>query len=226
MCIILCSFRLWLDVCVLLYRREDGNNTCESSVLSGPIVEIISELVKQMKRPHWEILCWTPFTHFMDIALVLQEREVLDVLLLVYDDRSQRFKIGESILSFKAEDVTLILGLHCDVNIISFKNQRLQSNFEKTFLHKMYNHHREVIKDNLFRLVHRQRQWVEDLCKAPRGVLYDYDLVPQYFSKCPTIRSKVRWWSGLARPLRLGSCYSQVANDRCHYNNRVFPIAV
>ncbi|KAH7689753.1 hypothetical protein IHE45_02G003400 [Dioscorea alata] len=59
-------------------------------------------------------------------------------------------------MSFKAEDMTLILGLRCKGDIVSFKNERVQCEFEQLFLSKMDNRHSDAIKDNLFRLVPRK----------------------------------------------------------------------
>lgn len=56
----------------------------------------------------------------MDIKPVLQERGVLNVLMQVYDDRNMRYKIGESMLLFRIEDVPLILDLRYDRDIVSF----------------------------------------------------------------------------------------------------------
>lgn len=94
------------------------------------IVEMISTLRKEMHMRHWEILRGTSFGHLMDDASIIQERGVLDALLQVYDNRNQRFKIGESILPFKAEDVALILGLCCEGDIVSFKHKRVLCDFE------------------------------------------------------------------------------------------------
>lgn len=110
------------------------------------VVKMISELKKQMNRQHQEILRGTPLPHFMDMAPVMQDKGVLNALLQVYDNRNQRFKLGESILSFRVEDVALILGLYYDEDIVSFKNERVQSKFEHTFLNKMHNRHYDVTK--------------------------------------------------------------------------------
>lgn len=136
-----------------LTTTEDDNKASQRKVLFIPIVETILELKKQMNRWYWKILCRTPFTHFTDVSLVMQERRVLDALLQVYNDRNQHFKIGESILPFKVEDVALILGLCCDGDIVSFKHKMVQSKFEQTFLNKIHNRHHDVIKENLTRLV-------------------------------------------------------------------------
>ncbi|KAH7672129.1 hypothetical protein IHE45_09G032900 [Dioscorea alata] len=94
-----------------------------------------------------------PFGHFIDVTPMLQERGVLDVILQVYNEKKQGFQIRQSLLVFRAEDVTLILGLRCDGDIVSFKNEKDESNFEKKFLHKMHNRHRNAIKDNLLTIV-------------------------------------------------------------------------
>lgn len=50
-------------------------------------------------------------------------------------------------LSFKPEDVALILGLRCDGDNVSFKNKSLQSEFEQTFLNKMHNWQHDATKE-------------------------------------------------------------------------------
>ncbi|KAH7672124.1 hypothetical protein IHE45_09G032500 [Dioscorea alata] len=119
----------------------------------APVVETLTELKKEINRCHWEILRRTLFSHIMDVALVKQERGVFDVLLQVYDDGNQWFRIVESTLPFREEDVALILGLRCNGDIVSFKHERDQSMFEQTFLNKMHNRHSDAIKVNLFKLV-------------------------------------------------------------------------
>lgn len=59
-------------------------------------------------------------------------------------------------LPFRIEDVTLILGLHYNGDIVSFKHERVKSEFEQTFLNKMHNQHCDAIKDNFFKLVCRK----------------------------------------------------------------------
>lgn len=176
MCIILCSyFNYWMGVCIFPHRIEDGNNTCECSILFGPCCWNDLKVKKTNEEaalgaPPQDVIC--PFDgRRTRVARKKGSRRVVEV----YDDRSQCFKIVESMVSFRAEDVTLILGLCCDGDTLSFKHESVQSNFEKNFLHKMHNRHRDAIKENLFKLV-----------------LHDYDIVPQYFSKCPSIHSKVR----------------------------------
>lgn len=54
----------------------------------NPIVEMITELKKQMNKQHWEILHKIPFAHFMDVTPMLQERGLLNTLLKAYDNCS------------------------------------------------------------------------------------------------------------------------------------------
>lgn len=42
-------------------------------------------------------------------------------------------------LPFRTEDVELVLGVLCDGDIVSFKNERDQFVFEQIFLNKMHN---------------------------------------------------------------------------------------
>jgi len=93
----------------------------------------------------------------MDVTPVLQERGVLDAVLQVYDDKKQGFQIGQSLLAFRAEDVAIILGLCCDRDIVFFKHEKYESDFEKRFLHKIHNRHRDAIKDNLLTIVRSKK---------------------------------------------------------------------
>lgn len=57
----------------------------------------------------------------MDVEPIMQERRVLHVLMQIYEDHIQNFKIGETHLLFRPKDVDLIMGLHYEGDIISFK---------------------------------------------------------------------------------------------------------
>lgn len=78
---------------------------------------------------------------------------VLDALLRIYDDRTQRFKIGDNMLPFRPEGVAIVMGVACMGDIISFGNEGNSSDFERAYLNKIHNRHRDPIKENLFRLV-------------------------------------------------------------------------
>ncbi|KAH7672208.1 hypothetical protein IHE45_09G039600 [Dioscorea alata] len=67
-----------------------------------------------MTRRHWGILKQTPFSHLMDIEPIVKERNILDALMQVFDERTRTFKLGESHLHLRAEDVSLLLGLKCE----------------------------------------------------------------------------------------------------------------
>ena len=74
----------------------------------------------------------------------------------MYNDRIQRFTIGESTLAFRHEDVALIMGLHCDRDVVSFKHEKKHSVFEQIYLDKMHNRHRDAIKAYLLKLIHNK----------------------------------------------------------------------
>lgn len=64
---------------------------------------------------------------------------MFDALLHVYDGRNQQFRIGETMLPFRVEDVALVLVVRYDGDVVSFKHERDQSMFEQKFLNKMHN---------------------------------------------------------------------------------------
>ncbi|KAM0934919.1 hypothetical protein DsansV1_C30g0215631 [Dioscorea sansibarensis] len=66
----------------------------------------------------------TPFSHFMDLKPVTQERTILVALMQVFDERPKRFKLDKSYLQFRPEDVALILGLRCGGDAIEFKRKK------------------------------------------------------------------------------------------------------
>lgn len=48
---------------------------------------------------------------------------MLDALLHIYDDRTQQFKIGNNMLSFRIEDVAVVMGVSCVGDIICFRHE-------------------------------------------------------------------------------------------------------
>lgn len=92
-------------------------------------------------------------------------------------------------LPFKAKDITLILGLLCDGDIVSFKHESVQSKFDQTFLNKMHNQHHDAIKENLFELVHIKDGVEETFVKLL--VVYDDHLLPLCLTKCANIDNKI-----------------------------------
>lgn len=75
------------------------------------IVETLAKLKPKMSGRNLDMIRRTSFTLLVEIEAILQERGLLDVLMQRYDNRSQKFRIGESLLSFRPEDVIIILGL-------------------------------------------------------------------------------------------------------------------
>lgn len=63
-----------------------------------PLVATIQKLKEKMTRKHWDILWQTPFPHFMDIELVVQEQVVIGALMQAFDEKTKIFKLGESYL--------------------------------------------------------------------------------------------------------------------------------
>lgn len=70
---------------------------------------------------------------------------MLDAVLQIHDDCSQWFKIRESMVPFKAEEVALNLALCYDGDIVSFKHERIQSEFERKFLDKIHSRYYDAI---------------------------------------------------------------------------------
>ena len=85
-----------------------------------PVVETFAELKVNMTPRHWEIIRRTPFAAFTELEAIYQERALLDSLLQRYDGRTNKFRIGESLLSFRPQDVALVLGLRCDDDAVVF----------------------------------------------------------------------------------------------------------
>lgn len=110
------------------------------------IVETIDELKAHMSSRHWEIIHLTPFVALIEIEPLLQERFLLDTLLQRYDERSQKFKIGERLLSFRVKDITIILGLRCAGDVVFFQKKKTQTVFEKEYFLKTYERHRNSTK--------------------------------------------------------------------------------
>lgn len=71
----------------------------------------------------------------------------------MYNNGIQLFKIGESTLAFRAEDVALVIGMPYEGDVISFKHHKEQSIFKQMYLNKMHNRYWDVLKANFLRLV-------------------------------------------------------------------------
>lgn len=68
----------------------------------------------------------------------MQKRGLLDALFQRYDERAQKFRIVECLLSFRPEDVAIILGLRCDGDAVVFQKKKTQTSFEEKYLLKTY----------------------------------------------------------------------------------------
>lgn len=68
-------------------------------------------------------------------------------------------------LPFKLENIMVIIGVSCVGDIVSLRHKGDSSDFEYTYLNKMYNQHRDVIKNNLFRLVRGKSKTEETFVK-------------------------------------------------------------
>lgn len=88
------------------------------------------------------------FALLTEIQPVLQEKGLLDALMQRYDERLQKFKIGESLLSFRLEDVAIILSLQCNGDGMVFNNRKTHSEFEEKIFSRSYEKHRDAIKKN------------------------------------------------------------------------------
>ena len=75
------------------------------------VVSTLWKLKDKMTRRHQEILGRTPFTHLMDVELIIQERVVIDALIQLFDEQSNGFMLGERYLLFRTKDVSFTLGL-------------------------------------------------------------------------------------------------------------------
>ncbi len=114
-----------------------------------PVCETLNELKAHMNSQHWDIIRRTPFAALTEIEAVLQERPLLDSLLQRYDGRTNKFRIGASLLSFSPQDVGLILGLRCDGDAVVFKKKKTHSAFEQRYFSRTYERNREAIKRTL-----------------------------------------------------------------------------
>ena len=97
---------------------------------------LLNELKKHMIQRHWELLSKMPFASLMDIEPVIQEKVILDAFMQLYDKCNNRSKISETWLSFKAEDVALFSGLHCNGIVVDFKRQKTYNAFKEKYLRK------------------------------------------------------------------------------------------
>ena len=81
---------------------------------------------------------------------------MLDALFQRYDDQTRKLRIVESLLSFRSEDVTLILSLLCDRDTLDFKKKKTQLDFVEKYISKTYEKTRNTIKTTLLQLVSKK----------------------------------------------------------------------
>lgn len=81
-----------MDSFVFVVAKSDmATNLVNGRCYLVPIVSTLSELKNHMTRKHWELLNKTPFVSLMDIEPIIQERVVLDALMQLYDECSNKF---------------------------------------------------------------------------------------------------------------------------------------
>lgn len=101
-----------------------------------PIVETLAKLKQNMSYRYEKIIQRTPFALLIELEPILLERGQLNALLQKYDECTPKLDIGESLLSFRLEDVYLILGLHCDEDEVVFKNKKTLQNLKENIFPK------------------------------------------------------------------------------------------
>ncbi|XP_039140409.1 protein MAINTENANCE OF MERISTEMS-like [Dioscorea cayenensis subsp. rotundata] len=141
---------------------DNSGNLVNGRCYLVPVVDTINQLKKMMTRRHWDILRRTPFSHLMDIEPIVQERSVLDALMQMFDERSNTFHLGDSFLQFKAEDVSLILGLQCDGTAIDFKRKKERSVFEEEYFSKGVDRNRDCLVRSLMNMVVKRESKKEE----------------------------------------------------------------
>ncbi|XP_039137837.1 uncharacterized protein LOC120275360 isoform X2 [Dioscorea cayenensis subsp. rotundata] len=124
----------------------------------APLVSTLDELKKHMSQRHWEIIRMTPFSPLLDLHPIVQERGLLDGILQLFDDPTNTFKIGKSHVTFRPEDVSLILGLPCYGTVVKFKRQKPLSEFEEKYLKTSKDRQRDNIKKKLMEIVHHRSE--------------------------------------------------------------------
>ena len=144
----------------------------------------MNELKVHMTGRHWEIIRRTPFAALTEIEAVLQERTLLDSLLQRFDDRSNKFRIGASLVSFRPQDVALILGLRCVGDAVVFHKKKPRSAFESRFLSKAYERNKDSIKKTLEQVV-RERGEEENFVKLLMVYLMGTILFPNTSCSVP-----------------------------------------
>lgn len=68
-------------------------------------------------------------------------------------------------LSFRPEYTTVVMGVPYLGDVVSFRHERDSFDFERAYLNKIHNQHRDAIKDNLFRLVRGKSKTEETFVK-------------------------------------------------------------
>ena len=102
----------------------------------------------------------------------------------MYDASSNKFRIGTSLLSFRPEDVGLLLGLRCDGDAVVFQKNKARTSFEERYFLKIYERHRDSIRRTLDQLV-RQRGEEENFVKVLMVYLMGRVLFPNTSSSVP-----------------------------------------
>ncbi|KAH7658246.1 hypothetical protein IHE45_17G075000 [Dioscorea alata] len=75
------------------------------------------------------------------------------MLMKVFDGSTKMFKLGNSYLQFRPEDVALIRRLHCDGDAINFKKRKERCSLEEEYFTKTVDQTRDYLVRTLMKLV-------------------------------------------------------------------------
>ncbi|KAH7665801.1 hypothetical protein IHE45_13G057600 [Dioscorea alata] len=163
-----------------------ANNLVNGKCYYVPIVKTFSELKPRMSGRHLETIKRTPFATLIEIEEVMQERGLLGTLMQRYDDRSRKFRISESLLSFRLGDVVITLNLRCDGDMVVFKKKKTQSTFEGKYQSKTYERNKDAIKKTLHEIVRKKRE-DENFVRLLMPYLLETMLFPNISCSMPMI---------------------------------------
>ncbi|KAJ0965730.1 hypothetical protein J5N97_026868 [Dioscorea zingiberensis] len=174
---------------------------CKVLLGAGPPNTCLIET--HMAERHRELIGGHPLPHYWT-SNCYAGREGLDALLKRFDERTNRFSIGESMLAFRPQDIAIIFGLRCHGEAVVFKKQKKQSTFGVKYMGKIYDRHKDAIKKNLLQLVQKKKGDEENFVKLLVVYLLGTMLFPSTSYAVPKLDCRTthkldelnRYWRG------------------------------